>query len=163
MYHSVDQRLTDELRWARHSTPRFVFIGRVRFKCDSNKFQDRARWCGHIYLWFYVTNHSRINANSCYQLPYSGKNPSQAVHNIVDSIMQESSVEAHQTKRQANLAEGDISASSAILTCYGEETVKRWWTVAERLTVDGEKWKLSYSVCPFDRLKKIINRKTIDE
>ena len=77
--------------------------------------------------------------------------------------MQESSVEAHQTKRQANLAEGDISASSAILTCYGEETVKRWWTVAERLTVDGEKWKLSYSVYPFDSLKKIINRKTIDE
>ena len=56
--------------------------------------------------------------------------------------MQESSVEAHHTKRKANLAEGDIP---------GEETVKRWWTVAERLTVDGKKWKLSYSVCPFER------------
>ena len=64
--------------------------------------------------------------------------------------MQESSVEAHHTKRKANLAEGDIPASSEILTCYGEETVKRW-TVAERLTVDGKKWKLSYSVFPFER------------
>ena len=90
-----DLRESFETRWARHSTPRFDLVGRVRFKCDSNKFLDQARGCVTIYI--YVTNHSRINANSCYQLPNSWKNPSQAVHDVIDSMMQESTVEAHHT------------------------------------------------------------------
>ena len=97
-----DLRESFETRWARHSTPRFGLVGRVRFKCDSNKFLDQARGCVTIYI--YVTNHSRINANSCYQLPNSWKNPSQAVHDVIDSMMQESTVEAHHTERKANLA-----------------------------------------------------------
>ena len=151
MYHSIDQRLTDALRWALHSTPRFMFIGRVRFKCDSNKFQDRARWCGHVYISGFksqITHGLTLIVVINYLI---------LVKPLLGSswhIMQESSVEAHHTKRKANLAEGDKLASSEILTCCGEETVNRWWMVAERLTVDGKKWKLSYSVFPFERQKK---------
>ena len=37
-----DLRDSFKIRWARHSTPRFVFIGTVRFKYDGKKSEDRG-------------------------------------------------------------------------------------------------------------------------